>query len=459
MTIINPSIFREYDIRGVVDRSLTEVAVEMIGRALGTQVIRAGQTQLALGRDGRLSSPRLSQALIKGLLSTGLDLVDLGQVTTPMVYFAAKTLPNLHSCAVVTGSHNPPEYNGIKMVVADQTLYGDAVQNLRELIERNDFVMGEGRCRSLDIWPSYQQAIIERIKLARPLKVVVDCGNGVAGTFAPPLLRALGCEVVELFCEVDGAFPHHHPDPSKPDNLQTLISTVKREQADIGLAFDGDGDRCGVVDEQGQILYPDRQMMLFARDVLAQQPGAPIVFDIKCSSRLARVISDAGGQPLMWKTGHSLMKAKLRETGAALAGEMSGHIFFAHRWFGFDDGLYSAARLLQILTLQSLSASELFSQLPQGVATSELEWTMDEGEPTRFMQRFINQAQFSDAESCTLDGLRVDYADSWGLVRASNTSPNIVLRFEGDNEDALVRIKTLFRRQILQLEPNARLPF
>ena len=459
MTLINPSIFREYDIRGVVDHSLTEVAVELIGRALGTQVIRAGQTQLALGRDGRLSSPRLTQALIKGLLSTGLDLVDLGQVTTPMVYFAAKTLPKLNSCAVVTGSHNPPGYNGIKMVVADQTLYGDAVQNLRDLIERNDFVVGEGHCQRLAIWPSYQQAIVERIKLSRPLKVVMDCGNGVAGAFAPQLLRALGCEVVELFCEVDGHFPHHHPDPSKPDNLQTLISTVKKEQADIGLAFDGDGDRCGVVDEQGQILYPDRQMMLFARDVLAQQPGAPIVFDIKCSSRLARVISDAGGQPVMWKTGHSLMKTKLRETGAVLAGEMSGHIFFAHRWFGFDDGLYSAARLLQIVTSHSLSASELFAQLPQGVATPELEWSRKEGEPVRFMQRFIAQAEFNEGERCTLDGLRVDYADGWGLVRASNTSPNIVLRFEGDDAEVLERIKTVFRQQILRLEPNARLPF
>ena len=287
----------------------------------------------------------------------------------------------------------------------------------------------------------------------------MDCGNGVAGAFAPPLLRALGCEVVELFCEVDGHFPHHHPDPSKPDNLQSLISAVKLEQANLGLAFDGDGDRCGVVDEQGEILYPDRQMMLFARDVLAQQPGAPIVFDIKCSSRLARVISDAGGQPVMWKTGHSLMKAKLRETGAALAGEMSGHIFFAHRWFGFDDGLYSAARLLQILTSQSLSASELFAQLPQGVATSELEWPMEEGESVRFMQRFIAQAEFDKGEYCTLDGLRVDYADGWGLVRASNTSPNIVLRFEGDDAEVLERIKTAFRQQILRLEPNARLPF
>ena len=459
MTPINPTIFRQYDIRGIVDKDLTPEVLTLIGRALGAELRAQGESKIALGRDGRLSGESLSKAMIDGLLMSGVSVVDLGMVTTPMVYFAAKTLDGFHSCVVITGSHNPPNFNGIKMVIADVTLSGDAIQALAQRIQDADFIEGRGQLASYEILPAYQQAIIERVKLARPLKVVVDAGNGVAGATSPAILRALGCEVIELFCEVDGRFPNHHPDPAQPKNLQDLIAAVKTHQADLGLAFDGDGDRCGVVDELGGILYADRQMMLYAQDVLAKQPGAQIVFDIKCTARLAQQIKHYGGQPIMWKTGHSLMKAKMRETGAALGGELSGHIFFAHNWFGFDDGTYAAARMLQILAAQSKKASQLFAGLPNGYSTPELEVPLAEGEASAFMAKFVEQADFANAVLFKLDGLRVDYADCWGLVRASNTSANLVLRFEGDTPQALEKIKQVFHQQITRVAPHLALPF
>jgi phosphomannomutase/phosphomannomutase/phosphoglucomutase len=456
---MNPHIFRRYDIRGLVGRDLTESLAKQIGQAVATQMRAQGRKKLVVGRDGRLSSPALSQALVEGVLSAGVTVIDLGEVTTPMVYFAAKTLEGANSCVVVTGSHNPPDYNGIKIVIDDVTLWGDAIQAIRKRIEQQAFELGRGEYRKLDIISSYRQAVVSRIRLMRPLKVVVDCGNGISGASAPDLIKALGCEVIELFCEVDGHFPNHHPDPAQPKNLQDLIQAVKAHDADIGLAFDGDGDRCGVVDDQGGILYADRQLMLLARDVLRKQPGANIVFDIKCSALLAKDIKRHGGRPIMWKTGHSLMKAKMQDSGAALGGELSGHIFFAHNWFGFDDGLYAAARLLQILAAQSKPSHVLFGELPDAYSTPELEVHCAEGQPQAFMQRFAEQAKFDDATLFTLDGVRADFVDGWGLIRASNTAPNLVVRFEGETPQALERIKDQFRKQILAVDPSLNLPF
>lgn len=455
---VNASIFRRYDIRGIVGQDLNESVLQQIGRALGAQLSAQGEQNIVLGRDGRFSGPVLMEALTQGLLSSGINVIDLGVVTTPMVYFAAKTLAGVSSCAVITGSHNPPDYNGIKIVIADVTLSGKAIQALYQRIEKQKFVNGQGQRSHVDIQPAYQQAITQRITLARPLRVVVDAGNGVAGATSPQILRALGCEVTELFCEVDGAFPNHHPDPAQPKNLKDLVQAVQQHQADLGLAFDGDGDRCGVVDNQGQILNADRQMMLLAADVLSDEPGAQIIYDIKCSANLKHYIVEHGGHPLMWKTGHSLMKAKMQETGAALAGELSGHIFFRHNWYGFDDGTYAAARLLQVVANQPLTSAELFATLPDAYSTPELEIKMQEGEAHAFMCRFMQQAQFSDAQLCTLDGLRVDFAQGWGLVRASNTAPNLVLRFEAQTEQALAHIQKLFRDQLLALQPNLQLP-
>ena len=459
MFAFNRQIFREYDIRGRVDTDLTPALVEQVGRALGAQLVALQQSKLVIGRDGRLSSEALSQALVKGVLASGIDVVDLGMVTTPMVYFAAKTLPGVNSCVVITGSHNPPAYNGIKMVLDDVTLSGAAIQALAERIRQQDYVDGQGCYAQHAIFADYQQAIHSRINLARPLKIVVDAGNGVAGDTSPAILRGLGCEVIELFCEVDGHFPNHHPDPAQPKNLVDLVEAVKFYQADLGLAFDGDGDRCGVVDEQGQVLFADRQMMLYAEDVLQHQPGATILFDIKCSSLLAKHIDRFGGQPLMWKTGHSLMKAKMRETGAALGGELSGHLFFAENWFGFDDGTYAAARMLQIIARHVQPASEVFASLPNGFSTPELELPFEEGAAHAFMKRYLNQAWFPGAQLCTLDGLRVDFDDGWGMVRASNTSSNLVMRFEGESPEALVQIKARFRQSLLAMDPQLVLPF
>ncbi|WP_178862207.1 phosphomannomutase/phosphoglucomutase [Thiomicrorhabdus cannonii] len=453
------SIFRAYDIRGVVDEALTDETVELIGRALGSEVILSGQTKIVIGRDGRLSGPRFIERLAKGLQAAGVDVIYIGEVTTPMVYFAAATLEGVNSCAAITGSHNPPNYNGIKMVVNGTTLSGEWIQTLLKRIQNDDFTQGAGRFSELNIAPAYHHAIVTGIHLKRPLKIVVDAGNGVAGAYAPQILRDLGCDVTEMYCDVDGTFPNHHPDPAKPKNLVELIAKVKELQADIGLAFDGDGDRCGVVDNEGQVLYADRQMMLYARDVLSRVPGAEILFDIKCSSLLPKEIAADGGKPTMWKTGHSFIKAKLKETGAALAGEMSGHIFFKERWYGFDDGIYTAARMLEIVASQPGSAHALFSALPDAYNTPEMDVEFAEGEHYAFMEQFKAVAHFPDAKVFDLDGIRADFADGWGLVRPSNTTPVLVMRFEGETPEALKRIQEAFRTLMLQVKPDLKLPF
>jgi len=459
MAQVSESIFRAYDIRGIVDQALTKETVELIGRALGSEIIKSGQTKIVIGRDGRLSGAEFIERISAGLLSTGVDVIDLGVVTTPMVYFAAATLENVNSCAVITGSHNPPNYNGIKMVVNGTTLSGDWIQTLLKRIQQDDFVVGQGALSQHDIAQAYHDVIVEDITLARPLKVVVDAGNGVAGAYAPEIIRALGCEVIELFCEVDGTFPNHHPDPAKPKNLVDLIAKVKEVGADIGLAFDGDGDRCGVVDELGNMLYADRQMMLYSKDVLSRNPGAEILFDIKCTSLLAKEIEAAGGKATMWKTGHSFMKAKLKETGAALAGEVSGHMFFKERWYGFDDGVYGASRMLEIVAGQTKPASELFSTLPDAYNTPEMDVEFDEGQHYLFMDKLKQVVDFPDATIFDLDGIRADFADGWGLVRPSNTTPVLVMRFEGETPEALERIQQRFKAWIHSVDANIALPF
>ncbi|SIN72266.1 phosphomannomutase [Sulfurivirga caldicuralii] len=457
---IDPHIFRAYDIRGVVGEGLTPASVELIGRALASAVRDAGEDTLIVGRDGRLSGPELTAALVKGARSAGVNVIDLGAVTTPMVYWAAANTPGVSSCAAITGSHNPPNYNGIKMMVAGETLSGEQIQALRQRIEQGAFHEGAGNYVRQDIAQTYIDDIAAKIDLARPLKVVVDAGNGIAGAYAPRALRAIGCEVDELFCEVDGTFPNHHPDPAKPKNLQDLIARVKETGADLGLAFDGDGDRCGVVDEQGNLLYADRQMMLYACDVLSRQPGATIIYDVKCTSLLGKEIERCGGKPLMWRTGHSFIKKKMKETGAALAGEMSGHIFFNERWYGFDDGIYTAARMCEIVAKYDGPASELFARLPNAYNTPELEIRFNEGgEHFAFMDTLKAMADFPDGKVFDLDGIRVDFADGWGLVRPSNTTPVLVLRFEGETPEALERIKTRFRDWIHRVDPDLGLPF
>jgi len=457
---IDPGIFKAYDIRGIVDKSLTVEAVRAIGAALGSEAVHGGVKKIAVGRDGRNSGPKLRDALIDGLRSTGTAVVDVGMVATPMLYFATHHL-GTQSGVEITGSHNPPDYNGLKMVLAGDALYGDGLQKLRSRIERGDLVRAAapGPLETADVAPAYLARITGDVKLARPMKIAVDCGNGVAGATAPALYRALGCEVVELFCEVDGSFPNHHPDPAHPENLQDLIRCLRETDAEIGLAFDGDGDRLGVVTKDGQIIYPDRQLMLFARGVLAEVPGAEIIFDVKCSRHVAAQIRAHGGKPTMWRTGHSLIKAKLKETGAPLAGEMSGHIFFKHRWYGFDDGLYAGARLLELLSRER-DPSALLNALPDSSSTPELQLKTAEGENFTLVERLQREAKFDRArEVITIDGVRVEYADGFGLARPSNTTPVVVLRFEADNAAALARIQADFRRALLAVKPDAQLPF
>ncbi len=454
------SIFRAYDIRGVVGRTLTEEGVYRIGLAIGSEAHQRGQQGIVVARDGRLSGPELSAALIRGLRESGRDVIDIGMVPTPVLYFATFFLET-GSGVMLTGSHNPPDYNGLKIVLGGETLSGEAITALYQRIRQGDFTSGEGGLQHADIGADYIRRISEDIPVAlgRGLKVAVDCGNGVAGVLAPHLVRALGHEVIELFCEVDGNFPNHHPDPSQPENLADLIEAVRGQGADLGLAFDGDGDRLGVVDGQGNIIWPDRQMMLFAIDVLSRNPGADIIFDVKCSGHLKRVIEEHSGRPVMWKTGHSLIKAKMKETGAPLAGEMSGHIFFRERWYGFDDALYAAARLLEILTGDGRPAQEIFAELPGGVATPELRLEMEESRHAAFMEKLVAVADFPDAEVITIDGLRVDFANGWGLIRPSNTTPCLVLRFEGDDEEALEQVKQRFRELLGRVDPDLALPF
>ncbi len=453
-----PEIFKAYDIRGIVKTALTVEAVENIGHAIGSEAIARKQTEVAIGRDGRESGPDLSAALARGLRASGVNVVDVGMVATPMVYFTTYAL-NTHSGVMVTGSHNPPEYNGLKMMLAGDTLAGDDIQALRKRIESGNLVNGAGGYRTNDIREAYLSRIVGDIKVARKIKIAIDCGNGVAGAFAPELYRRLGCDVQELFCDVDSRFPNHHPDPSQPKNLQDLITALKTGDAEIGLAFDGDGDRLGVVTKSGKIIYPDRQLMLFADDVLKRNPGAEIIFDVKSTRNLFKWVRDRGGNPLMWKTGHSFIKAKLKETGAPLAGEMSGHMFFKERWYGFDDALYAGARLLEILSrVPDLSAA--LENLPDAVSTPELHVHTAEGENYTLMDTLKKNAKFEGAqEIIRIDGVRVEYADGFGLARPSNTTPVIVLRFEADTEAAIKRIQNDFRLALLAVKPGMELPF
>ncbi|MGR9088704.1 MAG: phosphomannomutase/phosphoglucomutase [Gammaproteobacteria bacterium] len=454
------AIFRAYDIRGIAGTTLTREIVYNIGRALGTEARSQACTTLVVGRDGRTSSQELAESLIQGIVATGCNVMNIGMVPTPLLYFVAWHIEG-RSGVMVTGSHNPPRYNGLKMVIKGETLAGDRIRQLKRCIDSQAFAAGTPGTieRNERFANEYIGTISEDIHIARPMKVVLDCGNGVAGKIGPVLLRTLGCEVVELFCTVDGTFPNHHPDPGKPENLSALIKAVKQNQADVGIALDGDGDRLGVVDSSGRIIWPDRQMMLFARDVLAVKPGSEIVFDVKCSRHLPRQITKYGGRPVMWKTGHSHMKAKLRETGAKLAGEMSGHIFFNDRWFGFDDGLYAASRLIEILSADSRSSAEVFGELPDSFNTPELTVDMAEGEHFKFMEHMVSNAKFADGKLTTLDGLRVDFPDGWGLVRASNTTPSLVIRFEADTQDALKTIQDRFRQELKNIKPDIALPF
>ena len=458
---IDPTIFKAYDIRGVVGRNVDETFAEHLGRAFGSEAVAAGEKAVAVGRDGRVSGPKLAAALVRGLKSTGLDVVDIGMVTTPMLYYVAATRGK-HGCnsgIMVTGSHNPKDYNGFKMVMAGRAIYGDDIQLLRLRIESETYTAKRGRSAKMDIKAEYSARIVADAKLARPMKIVVDSGNGVPGASAPGILRALGCEVIDLYSKVDGDFPNHHPDPSKPENLEVLKTVVRATDAELGLAFDGDGDRLGVVTKDGNIIYPDRQIMFFARDILKRQRGATIIFDVKCSQRLPVAIRKAGGKPLMWKTGHSLIKAKLRETGSPFAGEMSGHLFFGERWYGFDDAMYTAARLLEILSRSKNPSAEL-DALPTSFSTPELNVPCAEGEHHAVVAELLARAadgrlKFEGGEVGTIDGLRVDFADGFGLIRASNTTPVLVLRFEGHTAEALQRIEAQFMDLLRSVKPDA----
>ncbi|RZL43687.1 MAG: phosphomannomutase/phosphoglucomutase [Variovorax sp.] len=451
---ISASIFKAYDIRGVVPTTLDAEIAEALGRAFGSAARAAGEKSVAVGRDGRLSGPALSEALIRGLVATGVEVIDVGAVTTPMLYFAAHTLAT--SGIQVTGSHNPKDYNGFKMVLAGRAIYGDEIQSLRRVMEAGSAQLAEGgSVRKVDVLEDYKQRIVGDIKLSRPMKIVVDSGNGIAGASAPAILRAIGCEVTELFSEVDGDFPNHHPDPSKPENLVDLIAALKSGDAELGLAFDGDGDRLGIVTREGNNIYPDRQMMLFAQDVLSRVPGGTIVYDVKCSQRLGPAIEAAGGVPMIFKTGHSLIKAKMKEIDSPLGGEMSGHIFFKERWFGFDDGTYAGCRLLEILS-QSPDASAVLDGLPTSFSTPELNVKCAEGEPHTLVDQLVKTANFAaPAKLSTIDGVRVDWPDGFGLIRASNTTPVLVMRFEGQTQAALERIESEMLTFLKTVKPDA----
>ena len=457
---IDRSIFRAYDIRGVVGETLTPAVARMLGRAIGSEARERGLKEIVVGRDGRLSGPDMVSGLVDGLRSTGMDVIDIGAVPTPVVYFGCYHLQT-GSGVSVTGSHNPPDYNGFKIVLGGETLSEDSIQALYTRIAEERFVDGSGGLQMLDITQDYVQRITNDIQVERKLKVVVDCGNGIPGAIAPKVIEGIGCEVEPLYCDVDGTFPNHHPDPSDLHNLQDLILSVKQLNADIGLAFDGDGDRLGVVTKTGEVIFPDRLLMLFATDILTRNPGATIIYDVKCTGHLQPLILQHGGSPLMWRTGHSLIKAKMKETDAALAGEMSGHFFFGERWYGFDDGIYAAARLLDILGSdpEGRTPQEIFDTLPKGVSTPELKIPMREGEHYRFIEQFRARAQFQGARITTIDGVRADWPDGWGLVRASNTTPVLVLRFDADTPDALKRAQDAFRTQLMKLDSSLPLPF
>jgi phosphomannomutase / phosphoglucomutase len=458
MLPLSKTIFKAYDIRGVIGKTLDAGIARKIGQAFGTAMLAKGEKTAVIGRDGRLSGPELASALAQGLQAAGVDVIDIGVVATPMVYFATNIL-DTQSGIMVTGSHNPPDYNGFKMVLAGEAIYGDTILKLHQMIEANDLVHGEGRYSTHDVKAAYLQRIVSDVKLARPMKIAVDCGNGVAGAFAGDLYRAMKCDVIELFCEVDGNFPNHHPDPAHPENLQDLIRCLRETDAELGLAFDGDGDRLGLVTKDGQIIYPDRQLMMLAKDVLERNPGAEILYDVKCTRHIAPWVREHGGRPLMWKTGHSLVKAKMRETGAPIGGEMSGHIFFKDRWYGFDDGLYAGARMLELLS-RLPDPSAALNALPQSSSTPELHLHLKEGENFSLIEKMQKNSRFPGAdEIVTIDGLRVEYPDGFGLARSSNTTPVVVMRFEGESVEALARIQNEFKREILAQKPDAELPF
>ena len=456
---ISPAIFRAYDIRGVVTDTLTPDVVREIGRAYGSECLERGMKTAVVARDGRLSGPDLVKALSEGIVSTGLNVIDIGMVPTPVLYFATHHL-DTGTGVMVTGSHNPPEYNGLKMMVEGGALFGDGITELYQRLQDGRIVTGQGELSTADVLDDYLQRILGDVKLKRPMKIGVDCGNGVAGVAAPALFDGLGCESVNLFTEVDGTFPNHHPDPAKVENLQDLMQAVADGNLDLGLAFDGDGDRVGVIDDKGHIIWPDRQMILYAEDVLSRNPGARIIYDVKCSKLLPEAITKAGGVPDMYKTGHSFIKSRIKETGALLGGEMSGHIFFKERWYGFDDALYSAARLLEIVSADDRSVSEIFGAIPNSVNTPEIniKFAVD-GEHHEFMTKFVEQSSFDGAELTTIDGLRADYPDGWGLVRASNTTPSLVIRFEADSEEALERIRASFGAAMKAVDGTLDVPF
>lgn len=455
---IPASIFRHYDIRGIADTELSEDCVYGVGRVLGSMAREANEKVMTVGRDGRLSGPKLSAALCRGILASGCDVIDIGLVPTPLLYYTTHVM-NSSSGVMLTGSHNPAEYNGLKMVLAGETLAEETIQEIYKRVCNQDYDSGRGELFHLDVAERYVGHVTRDVKLKRPLKIVIDCGNGAAGKIAPQLFKTMGCEVIELFCEIDGTFPNHHPDPSQTENLQDLIRTVKSEKADIGLAFDGDGDRLGVVTCEGEVIWPDRQVILFAKSILEKKPGAKIIYDVKCTNHLDRMIREFGGEPIMWKTGHSLIKKKLAETKAAMAGEMSGHLFFKDRWYGFDDALYAGARLLEILAATEMNSATLFNMIPNSVNTPELKVTISDHEKFSFMQQLASKANFGNAEITTIDGLRVNFADGWGLVRSSNTSPCLVLRFEAETEKALKKIQSIFRDQLLAIKPDLALSF
>ncbi len=458
MSKVNPAIFRMYDIRGVVATDLTPDTVRLVGQAFATECLKQNVSEVCIGRDGRLHSKVLSVALTEGLNSGGCNVIDVGMVPTPVLYFATHHL-NTGTGIMVTGSHNPPEYNGLKMSMAGKTLYGDDITGLCNLIESGELNNASGGYREEALLDKYLERIVSDVKLARPMKIAVDCGNGVGGVIATQLFEKLGCEVTELFCDVDGNFPNHHPDPSKLENLQDVRAVIKENQLDLGLAFDGDGDRVGVIDNEQNIIWPDRQMILYAEDVLSREPGAMIIYDIKSSYHLGREITKMGGKPLMWKTGHSLIKAKMKETSAALAGEMSGHIFFKERWYGFDDGLYGAARMLELLSKKEGTAAQIFAKLPDSFNTPEIQIYFEEGEHYAFMEKFKAQAKFEGTEISTIDGMRVTWDKGWGLIRPSNTTPCLVLRFEAEDEASLKQVQQYFREQMLATDSSITLNF
>ena len=453
------SIFRAYDVRGIVGQTLNAETAYWLGRAVGSESLAQGEPRVAVARDGRLSGPELLEALIRGLVDCGCQVSNLGMVPTPVLYFATNTLPG-RTGIMITGSHNPPDYNGFKIVVAGDTLANEQITALKTRIDNGDLASGQGSVEAVDILPAYVDYIRNDVKLARPMKVVIDCGNGVGGVVAQELFEAIGCTVIPLFCEVDGTFPNHHPDPSHRENVEDLIERVRAEQADLGLAFDGDADRVGVITEQGNMIFADRLLMLFAQDVLSRNPGAEVIYDVKCTRHVAAQVRSHGGQPRMWKTGHSLIKKKMRETGALLGGEMSGHMFLKERWFGFDDGLYNGARLVEILSHQARGADELFAGFPGDLATPEINVKVTDESKFGIIQALQAESDWgAEADVATLDGVRVDYPRGWGLVRASNTTPVLVLRFEAESAEELARIQAVFRSRLQRVAPELTLPF